>query len=125
MGRNKATKDKLKILYGCRDMLTGLKNKNLDYHHIIKVIDNGPRTIENGTLLERNCHQWLHYYEIIDLEMYKLINECLVLYKKCIDLEYVDLIIQYESDIFPEVINLLNEYAAGHQKKSKKQKFKV
>ncbi|MDD2208723.1 MAG: HNH endonuclease [Bacilli bacterium] len=116
MKRKKSPKQKLKILYGCRDMLTGLKNKTLDYHHIIKKEDDGPKTIENGALLERKCHEWLHYFEIIDPEMYHLINECLALYKKCIDLGHIKLIQQYENEIFPEVVSLVDQHTIGLQK---------
>lgn len=111
-----SAKQKLKVLYGCRDMLTGLKTGILTYHHIIKKENDGPRTVENGALLERKCHEWLHYFEIIDPEMYILINECLILYKKCVDLSLIKLIQQYEKEIFPKVISLVDQHTSSEQK---------
>ncbi|MDD4187678.1 MAG: HNH endonuclease [Bacilli bacterium] len=115
--RKKQTiKDDLKILYGCRDMLTGLKSKALNFHHIVKRLDDGKRTIENGALLEQDCHDWLHYFEIIDPDIYKLVNECLVFYKNCLDLGYLELVEQYETDIFPVAQNSVNEYISRRKK---------
>ena len=106
---NKKSRDKLKLLYGCRDMLTGLFNENLDFHHLIKKEYNGPKTIENGALLERLCHIWLHSLEYDDPELYELINECLDLYKKCIDYGLIKLVCQYETEVFPKVLVLVNK----------------
>lgn len=102
-----SSKDALKALYGCQDMLTLIATKKLDFHHIIKECDGGARTVENGALLERESHQWLHRLEIDDPEVYLLINECFQLYKKCMDLELPELIDMYEQEVVPEVKRIL------------------
>ena len=105
MSNNKKIKLKLINIYGCRCMLTGIsvqKDSNLSYHHIIKKEHGGRTNIENGAALLIEIHQWLHNnIESKDKEMFCLINECLKLYKKCLDLNKTELIKEYEEEIMP------------------------
>lgn len=101
------SKETLITLYGCRDMLTLIETPKLDFHHIIKECNGGPRTVKNGALLEKPSHNWLHSLENQDIELYLLINECFQLYKKCIDLKQQGLIDMYEQEVVPEVRRIL------------------
>lgn len=83
-------------------MLT-LIQKELTYHHIKKKEHGGKNTIENGAVLCREIHEWLHNnIEHEDRELYNLINECLILYKICIDKDERYLIEMYENECVPE-----------------------
>lgn len=77
---NKGVREELKALYGARCMLTGLK-KRLTYHHLEKKCDGGENTLDNGAVLNREAHDFLHYLERTDPELYEEINLCLCLYK--------------------------------------------
>lgn len=51
---------------------------DLSYHHIVKRIDGGPRTFDNGALLVADtAHQYLHIIESREYEMYEYINSIL------------------------------------------------
>lgn len=63
----------------------------------------GKATVENGVNLERDIHSWLHSFECHDIEMYYLINECLLLYKKCLDQNLEELVQDYETEIMPRI----------------------
>lgn len=105
MGNNKRIKKILINKYGCFCMMTGIsvqKDSDLSYHHIVKREYGGRTTIENGATLLIEIHQWLHNnIESKDKEMFYLINECLKLYKKCLDLNKTELINEYEEEIMP------------------------
>ena len=99
---NKQVREALALLYGFRCMLTGIQTKDLSYHHITKKEHKGKATIENGSNLHPKIHEWFHnIVELKDKELFYLINECLMLYKKCLDLEKKELIDMYESEIMP------------------------
>lgn len=102
-GKNSQAKDKLKIMYGCRCMLTGIKdNKKLTFHHIEKAEFGGPATPENGANIIHEIHEWLHCcIEYNDHELFELVNECLQLYKLCLDHNERELIEQYEQECMP------------------------
>lgn len=104
---NKAVRKELEILYGCKDMLTLLQSNKLTYHHILKKSHGGNNTLENGALLERLTHDWLHSLEYTDKDLYNLINECLCLFKQCIDLNEEELINQYVNEVAPKVLELV------------------
>lgn len=46
----------------------------LTFHHIKKIEDGGPTTIDNGALLTNRAHSYLHNIERIDKEIYLKIN---------------------------------------------------
>lgn len=102
-GKNGYAKEQLKILYGCKCMLTGIKEKKkLTFHHIIKAEHGGPATANNGANLIGEIHSWLHCsIENNDPELFALINECLQLYKICLDLNEQRLIEHYEQECMP------------------------
>jgi hypothetical protein len=54
-----------------------LVKHDLTYHHIIKREYGGKETIENGALLVRNSHSYLHLIECKDLEKYIVLNKLL------------------------------------------------
>lgn len=98
---NKSAKEEIKKLYSDKCMLTFLKG--ISYHHIQKREDRGQATVENGALLNGRIHQWLHnVIEKNDKELYYLINECLLLYKKCRDDNRIELLEQYEEEVVRE-----------------------
>ena len=83
-------------------MLTLIKDK-VTLHHVEKKADKGETTEENGALLIKTIHQWLHnHIERNDLEMYYLINECLQLYKICVMEDRQELLQQWEQECVPE-----------------------
>ena len=53
----------------CKDDLT--------YHHIIKKENGGKLTIENGALLTKRAHEYLHSIERLDVDLYERINNVL------------------------------------------------
>ena len=111
---NKSAKESLKILYGSRCMLTGIKQSRLTYHHCqAKKEQGGKATTENGVNLERDIHSWLHSFECHDIEMYYLINECLLLYKKCMDQNLEELVQDYEQELMPMYRKELGIYRRG------------
>lgn len=94
-------KDELAYLYGNRCMFTDSKEV-ITYHHIEKECDGGPRNVENGALLTSISQAWLHnYIENQDPELFNLINECLQLYKICMDSNNVELLKQYRDEVIP------------------------
>ena len=99
--RKKRIKEELEVLYGCRCLLTGIQQDKLTRHHIIKKEYGGEDTVDNLALLYGKIHQWLHSLEKSDKELFYLINECLKLYKYCMDNDYYDLMNQYETEIMP------------------------
>ena len=100
---NRSSKERLAIMYGYRCMLTNVKTKQLTFHHLSKREWGGQATVENGVNLAKEPHQWLHLVETQDFETFMDLNECLALYKKCIDMGMTELIQDYETDIVPKV----------------------
>lgn len=106
--KNSVARQQLEMLYGVRDMLTGIESNSLTYHHcLVKKEHGGTNTISNGALLIHKTHNWLTNTEYSDRERYDLINDCLDLYKKCIDYGNIDLIIQYENEVMPKARHLI------------------
>ena len=101
---NHDCKEQLKILYGVKCMLTGLESKKLTYHHIMKKEHGGKTTIENGSNLINEIHAWLHKMECNDKQTYHLVNECLELYKQCMDREDIELINEWEAECQPKLV---------------------
>ncbi len=99
---NKEAREQLQVLYGCRCLLTGINTDKLTYHHIIKKEHKSPTNVKNGAQLIAEIHQWTHRLEHTDMELYDLVNECLDLYKQCMDLGLTELIEQYENECMPE-----------------------
>ena len=116
---NKSAKESLNILYGSRCMLTGIKQKRLTYHHCqAKKEQGGKATVENGVNLIGDIHSWLHCdIECHDIEMYYLINECLLLYKKCLDQGLEELVQDYEQEIMPMYRKQLDLYKTNKNRK--------
>ena len=54
------------------------KDNPYTYHHcFIKKCHDGKETIENGAVLTKNSHEYLHIVETRDLELYNYINNVL------------------------------------------------
>jgi hypothetical protein len=104
---NKGAKETLKTLYGCRCMLTGVKAKRLQYHHIYKKEYGGRATVENGANVINEIHRFTHEQERIDKELFYLINDCLLCYKECIDRGLTELVEEYECEVMPEYRRVL------------------
>jgi len=100
---NRSSKERLAIMYGYRCMLTNTKTKQLTFHHLSKREWGGQATVDNGVNLAKEPHAWLHLIETQDFETFMDLNDCLLLYKKCIDMGMTELISDYETDIVPKV----------------------
>lgn len=78
-------KKQLGMLYTMRCMLTDSES-NINYHHtFIKKCDGGGVTVNNGTLLCRIIHSYLHSLENGNIEQYRELNEALQCYKVCVE----------------------------------------
>ena len=53
------------------------KDNPYTYHHLIKRCLGGKETIENGAILTKNSHEYIHIVESRDLELYNYINNVL------------------------------------------------
>lgn len=53
------------------------KDNPYTYHHLIKRCHSGKETIENGAILTKYAHEYLHVVETRDLELYNYINNVL------------------------------------------------
>lgn len=49
--------------------------RSLTYHHILKVEDGGKTTINNGALLTKRAHDFLHCIEYNEFKIYSEIND--------------------------------------------------
>lgn len=108
MGIN--VKDELAMRYGKRCMFT-LVREGLTYHHIQKDCDGGPKSVDNGALLTGISQAWLHnYIENKEPELFDLINECLLLYKLCMDSNNIELIKQYRDEVIPRLQEAVCRY---------------
>ncbi len=97
----------LRRLYGDRCMLTG-KEGELEYHHLEKKEYGGKNTVENGALLSKEAHVWLHdVVEANNPRLFREINEALYRYKEAFDTDNWKLIEQFELEIFPKVEKLI------------------
>ena len=105
---NKSANQQIGEHYGKYCMLTEIKG-NHTYHHIDKACDGGRATLDNGSRLEKHIHQWLHIIENQDHELYELVNECIILYKLCKDMEKKELLQQYHEEIVPEYNKILEK----------------
>lgn len=109
--KNGEARNRLNIKYGARCLLTNVKLQKGSYHHIWKKEWGGTATEENGANLVPDIHQWLHnVIEANDIELFYLINECLQLYKKCLDTNNQELIEQYEQECMPLFYEKYIEY---------------
>ena len=77
-------------------MLSDYK-KRLTYHHIKKKCDGGKVTIDNGALLNREAHDFLHYQETHDIQLYSDLQHALCLYKQCVELNETDCLIEWQA----------------------------
>lgn len=113
-GAHARVRAELLSLYGYKDMLTGLEIpsfRDASYHHIDKDEFGGEYTVENGAMLLRYVHDWLHNeIEVKDPRVFYLITECLFLYKVCLDNHNKTLVEQFENDVQPKVRKLVNSY---------------
>ena len=76
-------------------MLTDSKER-LNYHHIVKKEHGGKETIDNGAVLNREAHDFLHKQEHKDKQLYNELNECLILYKLCLELNEQECLNEWE-----------------------------
>ena len=54
------------------------KDNPYTFHHLIKRCHGGKEIIENGAILTKNAHEYLHLIETRDLEIYQYINNVLM-----------------------------------------------
>jgi len=89
MTKNKIIRLELIKIYGQICMLDEplTKENYITLHHLIKRQFNGPTTIENGALLSRLMHQYLHFIEHWYYGEYDYLNEYLRYYKETRDEE--------------------------------------
>lgn len=52
-------------------------DKTASFHHIVKREDGGKEVIENGAVLNKNAHEYLHIIEYKDIGTYIAINKIL------------------------------------------------
>ena len=76
---NKLKEEMIKIYktYTLDGMNYLIINNDITYHHIIKEENGGKVTYDNGALLTRRAHNYLHLIERIDIDIYNRINEVL------------------------------------------------
>lgn len=96
MRKNQAIRSELETLYGAKCMLTDSKER-LNYHHLIKKCNGGKETIANGAVLNRKAHDFLHEQEHKDKQLYNELNECLILYKLCLELNEQECLNEWEA----------------------------
>lgn len=90
-------------------MLTGLRIE-LSYHHIIKVENRGPKTVENGGLLYTGVHQWLHNdAERNHYSLYEETNKRIRDYKRLF-LEHPEMLKEWEDYMNECYLNKCIEY---------------
>lgn len=106
--------------FGYIDMLTGqeIEEFNLaSYHHLLKKEYGGEYTPENGAMLLKLTHSFIHLVELKDPELFDLITECLILYKYCIQHNKIQLITQFQDEVQPKVKKLVNSYKSRTKRK--------
>jgi len=54
------------------------KDNPYTFHHLIKRCHGGKETIENGAILTKDAHEYLHLIETRDLKLYEYINNVLM-----------------------------------------------
>ncbi len=50
------------------------KNNDYTYHHILKKEHGGKTTQDNGAILTKKAHVYLHYLEVYDYQSYERLN---------------------------------------------------
>jgi hypothetical protein len=107
---------------GCKCLLTGytVEREQLTFHHIEKKEHGGQATPENGANLLGKIHEWLHNaIEHNNLELFILINECLLLYKEAMRTNNAELIRQFEEECQPLFQEEYDKYSHDHPVKVK------
>ena len=54
-----------------------IDNEDITFHHILKEELGGKYTLDNGALLTKRAHEYLHLIERFDLDIYEQINSIL------------------------------------------------
>jgi len=93
--KNKRAREELEMLYGAKCMLSDYTTR-LSLHHVKKQSESGKTTIENGAVLNREVHTYLHEQEYKDKQLYNELNECLILYKLCLELNETECLNEWE-----------------------------
>lgn len=93
--RNREVREKLFLLYGAKCMLTD-RESALNFHHIIKKCEGGDETIENGAILNRSVHDFVHDFESSDKDMFYEINLALKCYKVCLEWNNKECLTEFE-----------------------------
>lgn len=96
MKKNQRARKELEMLYGAKCMLTDYKER-LNYHHIVKKEHGGKETIDNGAVLNREAHDYLHKQERNNKQLYEELNECLCLYKLCLEYNEIECLEEWKS----------------------------
>lgn len=50
------------------------KKDDITYHHIKKRENNGKLSVDNGALLTKTAHEYLHIIEVVDVDLYNYLN---------------------------------------------------
>lgn len=97
MKKNQRAREELEILYGAK-IACETSNNNINDHfpEFRKPIVGGKETIDNGAVLNREAHDFLHEQEHKDKQLYNELNECLILYKLCLELNEQECLNEWE-----------------------------
>lgn len=123
---NSTVKNLLINKEGCKCLLTGyyVDKSQLTYHHIEKKEWGGKATVENGANLIGQIHSWLHCaIEYNDKELFILINECLLLYKQCMEQDKTELVEMFENECQPLFRNVIGNVPPKVKTKKKGKKI--
>ena len=91
------------------------KGNRPTYHHIVKRAYGGERILENGAVLGRRSHEYLHRIEIYEVCLYSYINDVL----KSINSQMHKPTINQLLDINRLLVEFEEEYQDKHSKKDK------
>lgn len=120
IGEHARVRAELLSLFGYLDLLTGEEIpdfKSASFHHIDKDCNGGDYSVDNGAILLRITHDYLHNeIEVKDKALFELISECLYLYKYCKLNGLSILTDQFEQEVQPEVKKLVHSKQGGKQR---------
>ena len=102
------TKHMIKI-YNLDLCFMGYKlDKTASFHHLTKRENGGKETLENGAVLNKNAHEYLHIIEYKDIDTYITINNILKIINQQHDKPTIE---QYKM-----ISSLLSTFETDHKK---------